>query len=31
MDYITKIMDLLRKADKDQLRQIYMFILHLLG
>ena len=31
MDYYKRILELLRKADPDQLKQIYMFILHLLG
>jgi hypothetical protein len=31
MDYISKIMDLLRKADQNQLKQIYLFVFHLLG
>lgn len=31
MDYYKRILDLLRKADGNQLKQIYMFILHLLG
>jgi hypothetical protein len=31
MDYYKRILDLLKRADQDQLKQIYMFIFHLLG